>query len=101
MGALNPLQPVCASRPRLRCRPPHDLAVSQAGLDQLGIVFVLAVLGVRQHGVDVDDGGLAEFQRGFRAEPRRTAHTADPHRDHDLHPDRQLCDYGTRCRSWP
>jgi hypothetical protein len=40
---------------------PTDLAVRQAGLDQLGVVGVVAVLGVRQYGVDVDDGGLLQF----------------------------------------
>ena len=41
---------------------PADLAVRQAGLDQLGVVRVVAVLGMGQHGVDIHDGGV--FQRG-------------------------------------
>jgi len=41
---------------------PGDLAVSQADLDQLGITGLTAVLGVRQHGIDVDDGGV--FKQG-------------------------------------
>ncbi len=38
-----------------------DLAIGQAGLDQLGVVGVVAVLGVGQHGVDFDDGGVFEL----------------------------------------
>ena len=40
---------------------PADLAIGQAGRDQLGVVFVFAVLGVGQYGMDPDDGGVLQF----------------------------------------
>eukprot|EP00866_Antonospora_locustae_P000549 jgi/Antlo1/549/296 len=40
---------------------PADLAVGQAGPDQLGVVGVAAVLCMGQYGFDLDDGGVFEF----------------------------------------